>query len=107
MFKVAAIGLTIAASLATAVIPSSALVSDGNVKASHTARAAQRIYFESAQCRAAARLIAVYSRALSRLDMAIAHNHYKAAIYLQSRQSEQDWHAQNCRLLAQTARGDR
>ncbi len=98
MFKITAIALTIAASSATAVIPSDPLTPNG--------RAAQQVrpvYYESAHCRTAQRQIAIYSRALSRLDMTSARHQRKAAIYQHARQTEQDWHQQNCRPLLQTA----
>ena len=96
MFKITAIALTIAASSATAVIPTDTPTPD-----SHTV---QQVYYESTQCRTAQRQIAIYSRALTRLDMASAQHRRKAAIYRHARQTERDWRTQNCRRLLQTAK---
>ena len=95
MFKLTAIALTITASSATAVIPADTPTPD-----SHTV---QQVYYESAQCRTAQRQIAIYSRALSRLDMAAAQHRRKAAIYRHARETERDWQEQNCRPVTQTA----
>jgi hypothetical protein len=98
MFKLAAIALTIAASSATAVIPSD-LPAPG-------AMDSRTVSYESAPCRDATRQIATYSRALQRLDMGSAANQQKAAFYRQFRQTEQDWRDENCRRSMQTARND-
>lgn len=103
MFKITAIALTIAASSATAVIPSA--TPSGSAVTGRATQSVQRVYFESAHCRTAARQIAVYSRALTRLDMNAIQDRQKAVLYRQFRQTERDWHAQNCRPRAQTAGG--
>ncbi len=99
MFKITAIALTIAASSATAIIPS-----DAPTPASQGVQQVRQ--YENTQCRTAQRQIAIYSRALTRLDMASAQHRHKAAIYQLARQTERDWHDQNCRPVTQTARND-
>ena len=101
MLKITAIALTIAASSATAVIPS-----DAPAPGATDSQAVQQVSYESAQCRAAQRQIAIYSRALNRLDMSSAQNQQKAAFYRQFRQTELAWHTQNCRPLLQTAKAN-
>ncbi len=98
MFKITAIALTIAASSATAVIPA-----DTPTPASQAVQQVRQVNYENTHCRTAQRQIAIYSRALSRLDMTSARHQRKAAIYQHARQTEQDWHQQNCRPLLQTA----
>lgn len=105
MFKITTIALTIAASSATAVIPSAAPISGATV-GGQTTQAVQHVYFESTQCQTAERQIAVYNRALTRLDISSAPDRQKAVLYRQFRQTERDWHAQNCRILLQTADGN-
>lgn len=63
------------------------------------------VYYENAQCHAAARRIATYTRALSRIDPASERYAYAGAIYRQMRESERDWHAENCRPVTKTAQG--
>jgi hypothetical protein len=104
MFKLTAIALTIAASSATAILPSDTPTPGGRATDSHTVKQVRQVYYESAQCHDATRQIATYSRALKRLDMSSARNQQKAAFYYQFRQTEQDWHQQNCRPLLQTAK---
>ena len=103
MIKITAIALTIAASSATAVIPSDPMTPNGLATDSHAVQQVRPIYHENAQCRTAQRQITIYGRALTRLDMNSSRNQQKAAFYRQFRQTEQDWHAQNCRRFAQTA----
>ena len=98
MFKLTAIALTIAASSATAVVPS-----NPPAPGATGSQAVQQVYHESAQCRAAQRQITIYGRVLTRLDMSSSRNQQKAAFYRQFRQTELDWQTQNCRPLAQTA----
>ena len=102
MFKITAIVLTIAASSTTAVIRSAAPIS-GATADGQTTQAVQRVYFESTRCRTAKRQVAVYSRALNRLDMSSAPDRQKALLYRQFRQTERDWYVQNCRVFLQTA----
>ena len=103
MFKITAIALTIAASSATAVIPSDAPIG-GRATDSHAVQQVRQVHYESTQCRTAQRQIAIYSRALSRLDMNSARHQHKAAIYQLARQTEQDWRQQNCRPLLKIAK---
>ena len=101
MFKITAIALTIAASSATAIIPPTP---GGRATESHAVQQVRQVYYESTQCRTAQRQIAIYSRALSRLDMNSARHQHKAAIYQLARQTEQDWRQQNCRPLLKIAK---
>jgi hypothetical protein len=109
MFKSTVIAILIALSSATSVFPSDALtrkMPGGPATARTQAAPQNRIYYESPLCATAKRQIAVYSRALSRLDPTSSKHGYAAAIYRQAQQSERDWHDQNCRPFAQTARND-
>ena len=102
MLKITAIALTIVASSATATIPTPG----GPATDRHTVQQVHRVYYESAQCRTAQRQIALYSRALIRLDVSSDRNRQKITLYRQFRQTESDWHTQNCRPLLQTATGN-
>ena len=104
MFKITAIALTIAASSATATIPSDPLTPNGRATDSYSVQQVRPVYYENAQCRTAQRQIAIYGRALTRLDVSSAQNRQKAALYRQFRQTESDWQEQNCRPFSQTAK---
>jgi hypothetical protein len=104
MFKITAIVLSIAASSVTAVIPSDTPTPGAPASAGHAVQQVRQVPHENAQCRTAQRQIAIYSRALSRLDMASAQHRHKAAIYQHARQTERDWQEQHCRPLRQTAK---
>jgi hypothetical protein len=95
MLKISVIAFTVAASSAASVIQPGALSNAD--PATGAARPVQQAYYHDPKCQAAERQIAVYSRALSRLDMAQESHQRVDPIYRQARQAEINWRDQNCR----------
>ena len=108
MIKISFIALAIAASSAASVYQATALskespylIATGAAQEGKTAgapaRPIQRVRNQIPICQLTKRQIAVYSRALHRLNMALYSHRRVAPIYQRAREAEQGWYDKYCR----------